>query len=112
MGTKTIGVREEVYERLRARKRDDESFTDLLDRLIDESGGDWREGFGSVFPDEADALREATAASRTRLDESTADRQDAAIDRLANAAEDDTEDTRSSDDADIDGPSGDAGGPA
>ena len=37
MPTKTIGVREEVYERLRARKRDDESFTDLIDRLIDEN---------------------------------------------------------------------------
>ena len=48
MPTKTIGVREEVYERLRARKRDDESFTDLIDRLIDESEGDWREGFGSL----------------------------------------------------------------
>nr|WP_225335255.1 antitoxin VapB family protein [Halomicrobium urmianum] len=46
MGTKTIGITEEVYEKLKARKRDDESFAELLDRLVDESTADWREGFG------------------------------------------------------------------
>lgn len=35
MGTKTIRVRDEVYQRLKARKRPDESFSDLLDRLTD-----------------------------------------------------------------------------
>ncbi|TKX42810.1 antitoxin VapB family protein [Halorubrum sp. ARQ200] len=87
MATKTIGVREEVYERLRARKRDDESFTDLIDRLIDESEGDWRDGFGSLSAKEADSLREATAASRERFDESATERQTAAIDRLAGAVD-------------------------
>ncbi|QWC19098.1 antitoxin VapB family protein [Halorubrum sp. 2020YC2] len=70
MPTKTIGVREEAYERLRARKRDDESFSDLIDRPIDESEGDWREGFGSLSAEEADSLREAVAASCDRFDES------------------------------------------
>jgi predicted CopG family antitoxin len=46
MGTKTIGVTEEVYDRLAAEKRDDESFTDTLARLIDETTADWRRGFG------------------------------------------------------------------
>lgn len=47
MGTKTIRVSEDVYSRLKARKRESESFTDLLDRLVDtdrdlESGyGEW-----------------------------------------------------------------------
>jgi len=36
MGTKTIVITEEVCEKFKARKRDDESFTDLLDRLVDE----------------------------------------------------------------------------
>lgn len=88
MPTKTIGVREEVYERLRARKRDDESFTDLIDRLIDESEGDWREGFGSLSAAEADSLREAATASRERFGESARDRQAAAVDRLASAGDD------------------------
>ena len=59
MGTKTIGIREAVYERLRARKREGESFTDTIDRLIEESGGDWREGFGTLPADETETLREA-----------------------------------------------------
>ena len=46
MGTKTIGVTEEVYDRLAAEKHDDESFTDTLARLIDETTADWRRGFG------------------------------------------------------------------
>ena len=50
MGTKTIGVKDEVYERLQARKRDDESFTDLMDRLLDDTTADWRAGFGSLSP--------------------------------------------------------------
>jgi len=33
MGTKTIAVSDQVYERLRSLKREEESFTDLLDRL-------------------------------------------------------------------------------
>ena len=46
MGTKTIGVRSDVYERLAAEKREDESFTDTIDRLLDETRTDWRRGLG------------------------------------------------------------------
>ncbi|WP_255331282.1 antitoxin VapB family protein [Halorubrum sp. AJ67] len=70
-----MGVTEEVYDRLRARKRDDESFTDLLDRLIDETGGDWRDGFGSLSSGEADSLREAADRSRQRFDRAESRRQ-------------------------------------
>jgi predicted CopG family antitoxin len=108
MPTKTIGVREEVYERLRARKRDDESFTDLIDRLIDESEGDWRDGFGSLSAAEADSFRESATASRERFDESAGDRQAAAIDRMADASDRD----RSTDDADTEDRNDDAGGSA
>lgn len=41
MGTKTIGITEEVYDRLAAEKREDESVTDTVARLIDESASDW-----------------------------------------------------------------------
>ncbi len=46
MTTKTIRVSEEVYDRLKARKRDDESFTDLLERLVEEER-DIYAGFGA-----------------------------------------------------------------
>ncbi|ELZ41332.1 hypothetical protein C463_13844 [Halorubrum californiense DSM 19288] len=119
MPTKTIGVREEVYERLRARKRDDESFTDLIDRLIDESEGDWRGGFGSLSAAEADSLRGAAAASRERFDESAGDRQAAAIDRLGGTVDEapsddgaNTDDADDSADATDDGTNHDSGGSA
>lgn len=104
MPTKTIGVREEVYERLRARKRDDESFTDVIDRLIDESEGDWREGFGSLSTEDADSLRAAAATSRKRFNESAGERQTAAIERLADASGEDVvdgDDDSSDDDANV-----------
>lgn len=47
MGTKTIRVREEVYERLLASKRPDESFSDLLDRLTDRDS-QFENGFGAM----------------------------------------------------------------
>lgn len=36
MGTKTIRLEESVYERIKARKREDESFSDVIDRLTSE----------------------------------------------------------------------------
>ena len=103
MPTKTIGVREEVYDRLRARKRDDESFTDLIDRLIDESEGDWRDGFGSLSAAEADSLRETATRSRERFGESAGTRQAAAIDRLADAGDDEFPDGGAAADTSDDG---------
>lgn len=47
MGTRTIRVRDEVYDRLKARKRPDESFSDLLDRLADRDAG-FEQGFGAL----------------------------------------------------------------
>lgn len=46
MATRTIRVSEEVYERLEARKLDDESFTDLLARLTEQER-DIYAGFGA-----------------------------------------------------------------
>ena len=46
MGTKTIRVREEVYEQLRAQKRPDESYSDLLERLADRDAA-FERGFGA-----------------------------------------------------------------
>lgn len=46
MGTKTIRVREDVYESLKACKRPDESFSDLLERLTDRKHS-FERGFGA-----------------------------------------------------------------
>jgi len=46
MPTKTIRVSEDVYDRLKTRKREDESFTDLLDRLVEQER-DIYAGFGA-----------------------------------------------------------------
>ena len=40
MSSKNIGIREEVYERLKAHKRGDESFSDTLDRLLHDVDAD------------------------------------------------------------------------
>ena len=89
MGTKTIGVKDEVYERLQARKRDDESFTDLMDRLLDDTTADWRAGFGSLSADEATDLQSVVAASRDQTAAGMAARQQDAIERLAEQADTD-----------------------
>lgn len=54
MWTKTIRIREEVYERLKARKRPDESFSDLLDRLTDRDD-QFERGFGALADIDFDA---------------------------------------------------------
>ena len=87
MGTKTIGLREDVYERLKARKRDDESFTDLVDRLIDETSTDWRETFASLPAAEAAELERHARRSREASSSGQASRQDAAIDAFHDAHE-------------------------
>jgi predicted CopG family antitoxin len=89
MGTKTIGLREDVYERLRARKREGESFTDLVDRLLDEREADWREGFGALSAEEASDLRSVTEAVRDRTAADLAARQARANERLSEVLDDD-----------------------
>lgn len=63
MGTKTIGVTEEIYDRLAAEKHDDESFTDTLARLIDETTADWRHGFGRYGDADTDEFERVIAES-------------------------------------------------
>ena len=83
MGTKTIGLREDAYERLKARKRDDESFTDLVDRLLEETTVDWREGFGTLSETEVDDLEDAVRDARIRTSEGLANRQRDAIEAIS-----------------------------
>jgi predicted CopG family antitoxin len=46
MASKNIGIREDVYERLKAHKRGEESFSEVLDRILRELDSDWRTNAG------------------------------------------------------------------
>jgi predicted CopG family antitoxin len=55
MGTKNISLTDEAYERLRRRKNDEESFTDVVLRLTSDDPEDFSdiagEGAGASFDD-------------------------------------------------------------
>ena len=69
MMTKTIRVREEVYEKLSGEKREDESFSDTIDRLIENAQSDWRKSFGKLEED-CEELEEIVREQREDLSES------------------------------------------
>ncbi len=73
MASKNIGIREEVYERLKAHKRGNESFSEALDRILDELDSDWRTHAGFLTDDEATALDNAVEGGLEDLDDSLAD---------------------------------------
>jgi predicted CopG family antitoxin len=73
---------------LKAQKRDDESFTDTVERLLEEAGTDWREGFGTLSTADAEELERAAERSRRQSTEGLTDRQRDAI-REIDAASDD-----------------------
>jgi predicted CopG family antitoxin len=82
MPTKTIGVREEVYDRLAAEKRNDESFSDTIDRLVENARSDWRHSFGKLG-DEGDKLRRVAEEQRNDLAASEAERQEKTLDETS-----------------------------
>jgi predicted CopG family antitoxin len=57
MGTKTVRLREDVYERIKARKRDDETFSEAVDRLTGDPS--LTELAGIVDEEQASRMREA-----------------------------------------------------
>ncbi|WP_368410959.1 antitoxin VapB family protein [Halomarina pelagica] len=64
MATKTISLDEEAYERLKARKQEGESFSDVVKRLAGERS--WKEIAGILDDEEADALEAAIGEGRSR----------------------------------------------
>ena len=82
MASKNIGIKEDVYERLRAHKRGDESFSETLDRLLHEFDADWRTNVGFLTDDEAAELETAVAQGLDETDESLDDLGEEIDDRL------------------------------
>ena len=67
MGTKTISLSEEAYDRLNSRKREGESFNDVVNRLAGERP--LLDIAGTGRPD--DGVEAAIEDARENLDEST-----------------------------------------
>lgn len=82
MGTKTIGLDEEAYERLRAEKREDESFSDVVKRVTAEIHTDWRRGFGKYAGADGERLERVARESRDRRGRGFAGRADAVVEAL------------------------------
>ncbi|MDL5363179.1 antitoxin VapB family protein [Halalkalicoccus sp. NIPERK01] len=64
MATKTISLDEEAYERLKARKREGESFSEVVKRIAGERS--WAEVAGILSEDEADDLEAIIEDGRER----------------------------------------------
>jgi predicted CopG family antitoxin len=69
VGTKTVRLDEDVYERVRSQKREDETFSEAIDRLT--VGSSLLDLEGTLDDEEVDDVREAIEESRgADIDES------------------------------------------
>lgn len=62
MGTRTVRLDDDVYERIRSEKREDETFSEAIERLI--GGTSLLDLANTLSDEEADATREAIEESR------------------------------------------------
>lgn len=88
MTRKTITVDSEVYERLKAHKRGDESFSEALDRILDDIDSDWRTHAGFLTDEETDELEAEVERGREEVDESLQELGDEVDDALRKTGED------------------------
>lgn len=66
--SKTISLSEDTYNRLARVKGEDESFSDVIDRLLGEDEHPLYELVGLLDEDEVEALRERSDAFRADVD--------------------------------------------
>ncbi|WP_254524799.1 antitoxin VapB family protein [Natrinema caseinilyticum] len=70
MGSKTVSLKDETYRRLDREKRDGESFSDAIDRLLAEDDTNpLRELIGLLDNDEAAAVRRRSEEFRADVNE-------------------------------------------
>ena len=72
MGTKTISIREDVYDMLKSLKRDQESFSDVISKLTKKKGSDIGDYFGTlkdskILDEIEEDCRKIRAAARQRI---------------------------------------------
>lgn len=81
MGTKTISLSEEAYNRLKAAKKEGESFSDIVNRI---SPGVRLEEYWGVLDDEAsNELREAVTTGRDRRNDERSSRRERLVSELS-----------------------------
>ena len=70
MGSKNVSLRDDVYRELAAEKTDDESFSDVIERLIEMRRGDHPlyDIVGILEDDAVERVRERSDAFRAELD--------------------------------------------
>lgn len=81
MGTKMVRIDEDVYEQIKSHKRDDETFSEAVERLIDSPS--LLSLTGILSDEESETFREALADA----DESATDDLDDLVDRFGDADE-------------------------
>ncbi len=69
MASKTISLKEETYERLRREKSDDESFSDVIDRFLNEEEHPLYGLVGLADDDEVARIRASSRSFRRDVDE-------------------------------------------
>jgi predicted CopG family antitoxin len=83
VASENIGIKEDVYERLEAHKRGDESFSETLDRILHELDSDWRTNAGFFTDREAADLEAEVARGLDDVDDSFEDLGDEIDGRLS-----------------------------
>lgn len=64
MASKTMTVREKSYEELKSVKNEDESFSDVIDRVLAERKPDYFKIVGILSDEEAENMRKAIKKAR------------------------------------------------
>lgn len=82
MASKNIGITEDVYERLKAHKRGDESFSETLDRILSGLDSEWRTNAGFLTDEEAAELEAEVGTGFDDADDALSDLGDEIDDQL------------------------------
>lgn len=82
MGTNTISLDDEAYELLEAEKREDESFSDTIKRVVSEVATDWDHSIGKYSGEQADEFEDAVHKSSEATNQGIAHRQREVADLL------------------------------